>query len=165
MNVLLATVALDSVWCTGCGKASPESEWIRTYDVATANGLPFSTLMFSSPVFFTNPPAMFTATITPDTQNRILAYGIPALSTAIGHEKVGPEGYPVFRAEINMNDDNAIPRPNGWWRPGSGDLDGRWLHSDMVEVAYFYVYKLFNDFGKSIGVVIRLRQAKSIERE
>jgi len=125
------------------GTGTPESEWIRTYDVTTANGLPFSTLMFSSPVFFTNPPAMFNSTIDPDTQNRILSYGIPALSTAIGHEEVKPTSI----KNINMNDIDVIDRPNGWWRPKSfGQLGERWLHSDMFEVAYCYVYEVFDDF-------------------
>jgi hypothetical protein len=131
------------------GSGTPESEWIRTYDVATANGLPFSTLMFFSPVFFTNPPAMFNATIDPDTRNRILAYGIPALSTAIGHERVGSEDgdEQVLKGNIDMNDGKVIPRPNGWWRPKSfGQLGERWLHSDMFEVAYCYVYGVFDDF-------------------
>ena len=42
---------------------------------------------------------------------------------------------------MNMNLDEAIggvPRPNGWGR-GSPD----WHHSDMKDMAYFYVYKLY----------------------
>jgi hypothetical protein len=132
------------------GTGTPESEWIRTYDVTTANGLPFSTLMFSSPVFFTNPPAMFNSTIDPDTQNRILAYGIPALSAAIGHEKIGSLVSPAVQENIDMN---AFNRPNGWWRPKSfGQLGERWLHSDMFEVAYCYVYEVFDDFVRRGGL-------------
>jgi hypothetical protein len=90
---------------------------------------------------------MLTSTIEKNLQNRILAYGIPALSTAIGHERVNLPQQGDEDKNINMNDVNVITRPNGWWRPGSGGLDERWLHSDMVEVAYFYVYRLFNDFA------------------
>lgn len=55
----------------------------------------------------------------------------------------------VVQGNINMND---LDRPNGWWRWGSGDLDRRWLHSDMFEVAYCYVYELFDDFADKGGL-------------
>lgn len=47
--------------------------------------------------------------------------------------------------DIDMNNsdpDNGVPRPNGWGR--SHQVFGSaWLHSDMKDVAYFYVYKLY----------------------
>ena len=40
---------------------------------------------------------------------------------------------------MNLNDeDGGVPRPNRWGR-GSPD----WHHSDMKDMAYFYVYKLY----------------------
>jgi hypothetical protein len=125
---------------------SPLDYWSRTYSVYQANGLSPSHLM-DTPVFYPSPTGMLTSTIEKNLQNRILAYGIPALSTAIGHERVNLPQQGDEDKNINMNDVNVITRPNGWWRPGSGGLDERWLHSDMVEVAYFYVYRLFNDFA------------------
>ena len=120
----------------------PGEYWIPTYNASQANGLSSGDLM-SSPVFYPTPLAMFSATIDPDTRNRILAYAIPSLSTAIGHEMVAILG----SRNINMN---ALDRPNGWWRPASfgNNLGERWLHSDMFEVAYCYVYKLFDDFAE-----------------
>ena len=41
---------------------------------------------------------------------------------------------------IDMND--GIPRPNGWGR-GHPVFEDSWLHSDMKDMAYFYVYKLY----------------------
>jgi hypothetical protein len=120
-------------------------EWTPDFDATSANGLSLSTLMVT-PVFFPTPPEMFNATLGKGLQNGVLAYAIPSLSTAIGHEEVNPTSID----NINMNND--IAHPNGWWRlglggdQGPGDLDRCWLHSDMFEVAYYYVYTLFDDF-------------------
>jgi uncharacterized repeat protein (TIGR02543 family) len=115
--------------------------WTNVYDLVRANNLLPDELM-AIPVFFPSPPDLFNATIDADARNRILAYGIPAISTAIGHERISFEGED---RNINMN---ALNRPNGWWRLKStfGVLGERWLHSDMFEVAYCYVYEVFDDF-------------------
>lgn len=34
-----------------------------------------------------------------------------------------------------------IERPNGW--PVRSKYNGRWCHSDMKDVAYFYVFKFY----------------------
>ncbi len=39
---------------------------------------------------------------------------------------------------------------NGWSRV-AGELKNRWLHSDIKDMAYFYVYKLFLDFKEKGG--------------
>lgn len=36
----------------------------------------------------------------------------------------------------------GVPRPNEWARPSEND-GVPWKHSDMKDVAYYYVYKLF----------------------
>ena len=41
---------------------------------------------------------------------------------------------------------NGIARPNGWIIRPNGFFDdwgNRWLHSDMKNMAYFYVFKFF----------------------
>ena len=63
-----------------------------------------------------------------------LAKGIPALSQAAGRVAVG------LGNDINM----AYFRTNGWGRT-SGTLSNRWLHSDLKDMAYFYVENLFSD--------------------
>jgi len=35
-----------------------------------------------------------------------------------------------------------IDRPNAW--PERSDYQGQWCHSDMKDVAYFYVYKFYD---------------------
>ncbi len=127
------------------------TRWNQVYGLSAANALSPSELL-STHVFYPSPSAMFNATIDPDTQNRILSYAIPAISTSIGHERVGPEDEDdqVLQGNIDMN---ALNRPNGWWRPKSfGQLGERWLHSDMFEVAYCYVYEVFDDFATRGGL-------------
>lgn len=71
-----------------------------------------------------------------------LAKYVPAISSPIGG---GPlcitEGKSV---DLNVDENSAevIPRPNGWGRDG-GVHRQRWLHSDMKDMAYFYVYELY----------------------
>ena len=45
--------------------------------------------------------------------------------------------------DLNVSDGtkNGVSRPNGW--PDRSDYPGRWLHSDVKDVPYFYTYKLF----------------------
>lgn len=38
--------------------------------------------------------------------------------------------------------DDGIPRPNGWGR-NHQVFGTAWFHSDMKDLAYFYVYKLY----------------------
>ena len=41
---------------------------------------------------------------------------------------------------------NGVSRPNGWIVRPNGLFDDwgtRWLHSDMKDMAYFYVFKFF----------------------
>lgn len=47
---------------------------------------------------------------------------------------------------IDMNDDSndGILRPNGWGRNDDVYLE-KWFHSDMKDMAYYYVYPLYDD--------------------
>lgn len=71
-----------------------------------------------------------------------LAQGIPALTP--------PTGFCMIpnvldeNANIDMNDSTSeygILRPNQW--PAGRPYLNRWCHSDMKDIAYFYVYKLY----------------------
>ena len=44
--------------------------------------------------------------------------------------------------DINENGPNGILRPNGW--PDHPNYSGRWCHSDMKDVAYFYNFKFYD---------------------
>ena len=80
---------------------------------------------------------MFDRNASLDDQWLAVAKYVPALSSPVGGRAVARN----VGENVNMNLDEAIggvPRPNGWGR-GSPD----WHHSDMKDMAYFYVYKLY----------------------
>ena len=69
-------------------------------------------------------------------RDRILADGIPAQTFAAGANAVG-----VFGDAGNYNYQGADNTPNGWPRK-NGDV-AVWEHSDIRNVAYYYVHVLF----------------------
>ena len=57
----------------------------------------------------------------------------------------GMETVFVTGMRFDLNLDNAssgIPKPNDW--PDHPDYSGRWCHSDMKDVAYFYNFKFYD---------------------
>lgn len=68
-----------------------------------------------------------------------LAKYIPALSSPVGGNKV-LDSTDYF--DFDMNQERFVPRPNGWGRPAVKNQTP-WLHSDMKDMAFFYVYKLY----------------------
>jgi hypothetical protein len=79
-------------------------------------------------------------------RNRILADAIPALTPAVGANAVPKLSPPQNSVERNFNMPDLFK--NGWplSRPSSGPEAGNWYHSDFREVAYTYVYRLFDEF-------------------
>lgn len=77
--------------------------------------------------------------------NKVMGDGIPAVSFAAGaNETAG--------VEDNYNYQNENGTPSGWpmqrqARRGVTTID-TWLHSDIANVAFFYVYKLFEKVAK-----------------
>ena len=73
-----------------------------------------------------------------------LAKHVPALSSPVGAIRI----WNMPGKDVDMNLDaegDGIPRPNGWGR-AEESLNGlNWLHSDMKDMAYFYVYKLYEE--------------------
>jgi len=118
------------------------------YSASEANGASDHRLR-QDPVFTHAPNTMYYGIgITPTVRNQILANGIPALSQ--------PVGMTILQTEQNL-DMNANPntfRPNQW--PDNGyrikDVNGndtndfRWLHSELQYVAYYFSFKLFDQF-------------------
>ncbi|HQM51467.1 MAG TPA: hypothetical protein PLJ71_22540, partial [Candidatus Hydrogenedentes bacterium] len=137
--------------CAGWGFLGYKADltWWRTYCQDAANALTSDQLR-TTPVFHPNPAEMFHYSISLADRFRILAYGIPALSQAAGLAQVGSNEEPVMAEEVDMNALNL--HPNGWWRTGDGDLDNRWLHSDLKQVAYYYVYPLFVNLVETGGL-------------
>ena len=67
---------------------------------------------------------------------------VPAASSPVGGRNVGN----VIDENVDMNVDSAIngvPRLNEWGRDENHMYGLNWQHSDMKDMAYFYVYKLY----------------------
>lgn len=66
-----------------------------------------------------------------------LAKHVPALSSPVGGNAI------LNRNNVDMNDpNNGVPRPNEWGR-NHKEFGVSWLHSDMKDMAFFYVFKLY----------------------
>jgi len=75
-----------------------------------------------------------------------LAYQIPALTFAAGHEGVG-----VFEASgknINIQKKYLSDITAQW--PKRTNIDYEWRHNDLYYVAYPYLFRLFDDFNKIV---------------
>ncbi len=100
-------------------------------------------------VFYCYPSSMDSTNISPLVRTAHLTMGIPALAKATGARNLSPVIIPHNNVDLNqtesqMPDDNSnelLNKPNGW--PSRGNCDLRWLHSDIKDVAYFYVFNLF----------------------
>ena len=79
-----------------------------------------------------------------------LALGIPALMTAAGAASYG--GVDMSERMINMNlqSVNGVSRPNGWVR--RWQYSNRWLHSDLKDIAYYYVFNLYERLVQAGGL-------------
>lgn len=66
-----------------------------------------------------------------------LAQGIPALSPPAG--RMDLNNYGIVSFDMNTSDYMA----NIWPRPSDGKLGGRFLHSDIKNVAYYFVHPVF----------------------
>jgi len=89
----------------------------------------------SSTVFYCHPASMNSPTPPMLVIDAHLAQGIPALMPAAGAGAIGIEN----ENQLNWN---TMPRPNGW--PDHPNYSGRWCHSDMKDVAYFYNFKFYD---------------------
>lgn len=66
-----------------------------------------------------------------------LAKHVPALSSPVGGNAI------LNRNNVDMNDpNNGVPRPNEWGR-NHKEFGVSWLHSDMKDMSFFYVFKLY----------------------
>ena len=99
-------------------------------------------------VFRLQPESMNSCSMSLIDQGAHLAQGISARTPASGAVKWGGELLEQRMYDLNSTDvlQNGIGRPNGWISRSNGLLGtwgNRWLHSDMKDMAYFYVFKFF----------------------
>ena len=78
-----------------------------------------------------------------------LAEYVPAVSSPVGGRPV--LAVPGRDIDLNLDSsDQGMPRPNGWGRNDDVYLD-KWFHSDMKDMAYFYVYPLYDELVNEKG--------------
>ena len=110
------------------------SGWNWRCNATVANSRSNSELR-NNPVFNPYPESMTNNVIPRLVIDAHLAQGIPALTMASGAGYIGIE-------EEDQFDWNMITRPNGW--PARLNYSGRWCHSDMKDVAYFFNFKFYD---------------------
>ena len=76
----------------------------------------------------------------------LLAYGIPAMTRAAGTVKIGSDRNNTNLQERYVNQEEE-PWARGQWSEEE-QLRGRWLHSDIKEVAYPFTRAMFKDIIK-----------------
>ncbi len=121
---------------SSCGEEYPVYYSAATTSVMVANGS-----ITNNPVFYYPGTQMNNRNATQDDIWFALAEYVPAVSSPVGGNRIWSE----TGKDINLNENSAqgLPRPNGWGR-NHNVFDDSWLHSDMKDMAYFYVYKLYD---------------------
>lgn len=116
-----------------------------------------ATELKTNTVFKLQPESMNTNSIPLLLRGAHLANGIPSRTPASGAMKWGDDGN-LGRFMFNLNDiaeDATILRPNGWVSRSNGwfgNWGTRWMHSDIKDVAYFYVFKFFEKVKDTGGL-------------
>ncbi len=98
----------------------------------------------ASPIFEHDPDEMFSASISTNMQNSILAKGIPALSRATGVED---QFNPSRNRSTNTQTYMMSPDQEGYWCRSGGDWESRWLHSDIQNLAFFFTHHVFDQLA------------------
>jgi hypothetical protein len=86
---------------------------------------------------------MFKPTNTASEMYNAIAYNVPAVSHASGRVSVFQEG---SSSDLNSED----YRDGGWGRVDAA-YGNQWLHSDIKDMAYRYVYSLFDEIKSKEG--------------
>lgn len=118
-----------------------ETEW-RTFTAQDASEMVSNGSIITNAVFERSVSAMFSPTISLADRNRILAYNVPAVSESTG-------SVPTFESQSKFVNLNSSGYKNGWGRSGNPYND-QWLHSDMKDMAYYYVYRLYDELVQKI---------------
>ena len=106
--------------------------------------LPDETLR-TNPLFLHNPPLILgaDASVILAQRDQLLAQGIPAISQATGKKALDNiSDYHNFNCQRLVTNE-GIPWPRGSFSD-SNQLGGRWLHSDIKDLAYPFTQTLFS---------------------
>ena len=99
------------------------------------------------PVFNPDPELVFNnnnEVLSPDWINKMLACAISAISVNMGALITSEE------SGLKIYDMKDYKGKNGW--PSRRSYDEDWLHCDIKDVAYYFNYKLWDDFVKVGGL-------------
>jgi len=111
---------------------------IVSHSAAEANSMVANGSVTNDPVFSVVGTQLNNRNASQDDIWMSLAKYVPAVSSPVGKMNV------FDGTDFDLNDGNVIDRPNAWGR--SGNVYGQsWLHSDMKDMAYFYVFSLYNE--------------------
>jgi hypothetical protein len=137
---------LDGGWGFRCWEETNGGETeIVSYSAAEANSMVANGSVTNNPVFSVVGTQLNNRNATQDDIWLSLAKHVPAVSSPVGGTA------PLDANNINLNDSTVVDRPNEWGR--NTDVYGQnWLHSDMKDMSYFYVYPLYNDFTSKGGL-------------
>ena len=110
---------------------------LRAWSEDDANAVVDLSMFATNMVFNPYPASITNAVATRMETDFHLAQGIPALSTPTGRTNLWHKRIPSF----DMN--TAEFMTNAWPRPDDGELGGRFLHSDIKNIAYAFVHPVF----------------------
>ena len=129
---------LKGGWGFYCWRQSiGDEEFPVCYPASTVNDMVANGSITNHPVFAVDGTQMDNRNATQDDIWFALAEYVPAISSPIGGTSLNARSIPSY----NLNDEQYR---HGWGR-NSTIYNGQWLHSDMKDVAYFYVYPVYNE--------------------
>ena len=142
VDLLVGT--LDGGWGFHCWQemvsSSPPTFQTKRYTAEEANAMVQNGSIVTHPVFDRGESAMFSAIISDSDISHILAYNIPAVSSATG--KIPVDGNISIVENLNLNSSRF---KSGAWGRNHPVYGQRWLHSDAKNMTFQCVYKLFDD--------------------
>ncbi len=107
------------------------------YSAATTSVMVANGSITNNPVFYYPGTQMDNRNATQDNIWFALAEYVPAVSSPVGGNSTAP-------AQVENHDLNGSPYRSGWGRNDGVYLEN-WFHSDMKDMAYFYVYPLYDE--------------------
>ena len=107
------------------------------YSAATTSVMVANGSITNNPVFYYPGTQMDNRNATQDNIWFALAEYVPAVSSPVGGNSTAP-------AQVENHDLNGNPYRSGWGRNDDIYLEN-WFHSDMKDMAYFYVYPLYDE--------------------
>lgn len=110
---------------------------VKVWSADEANAIVDLSVFATNTVFNPYPASITNSVATRLETDFHLAQGIPALSPPTGRTDLSDVNVTSF--DINTPQFMA----NTWPRPNDGQLGGRFLHSDIKNVAYFFVHPVF----------------------